>query len=171
MLPIQRGFSKLACLQFSIFMSRPGTKECSTFDHPLQGAAPTSANDTFGYHVSLGSNRWPTMDVEGVAEAWYRTRMCLTLLDKDGGEEISITPHEFRSDSAVFMLNLSKTLEDPLLGHSGVTTMNSSNLVLHFKGMPAAVQVEGVDQPRTLFVSCRYDSTVQIGQEGCSVYS
>jgi len=71
----------------------------------------------------------------------------------------------------VFMLNLSKVLEDPLLGHSGVSTMNSSNLVLHFKGMPPAVQVEGVDLPRTLFVSCRYDSTVQIGQEGCSVYS
>jgi hypothetical protein len=66
-LPLQRGFSVLACLEISIFMSRAGKKECVTFDHPLAGAVPNSTNDKFGYHVSLGSSRWPTVDVEGVA--------------------------------------------------------------------------------------------------------
>ena len=170
-LPVQRGFSKLACLMFSIFMSRPGKKECDTFDHPLAGATPNSTNDKFGYHVSLGSSRWPTVDTEGVAEAWYRTRMALSLLDRNSGQEISITPHAFRSESAVFIMNLSKVLEDEKIGHSGLSTLNSSNLVLHFKNMPDAVTVEGVEQPRLLFVTCRYDATVEIGKEGCRAYS
>jgi hypothetical protein len=170
-LPIQRGFSKLACLQFSIFMSRPGKKECVTFDHPLAGAAPNSTNDKFGYHVSLGSSRWPTVDTEGVAEAWMRTRMALYLLDRNSGQEISITPSQFRSESAVFIMNLSKVLEDEKIGHSGLSTLNSSNLVLHFKSMPDAVVVDGVEQPRLLFVTCRYDATVEIGKEGCRAYS
>ena len=170
-LPIQRGFSKLACLQFSIFMSRPNKKECVTFDHPLAGATPNSTNDKFGYYVSLGSSRWPTVDTEGVAEAWMRTRMGLYLLDRNSGQEISITPSAFRSESAVFLLNLSKVIEDEKIGHSGLSTLNSSNLVLHFKNMPDAVAVEGVEQPRLLFVTCRYDATVEIGKEGCRAYS
>jgi hypothetical protein len=170
-LPIQRGFSKLACLQFSIFMSRPGKKECVTFDHPLAGATPNTTNDKFGYHASLGSSRWPTVDVEGCAEQWMRTKMGLALLDRNSGQEISITPHAFRSESAVFILNLSKMLEDEKIGHSGLSTLNSSNLVLHFKNMPNAAVVDGVEQPRLLFVTCRFDSTIEVGKEGCRVYS
>jgi hypothetical protein len=170
-LPIQRGFSKLACLEFSLFMSRPNKKECVTFDHPLAGGVPNSISDRFGYHVSLGSSRWPTGDVEGCAEQWMRTRMGLYLLDRTSGQEISITPSQFRSESAVFIMNLSKVLEDEKIGHSGLSTLNSSNLVLHFKNMPDAVIVDNVEQPRLLFVTCRYDATVEIGKEGCRVYS
>jgi hypothetical protein len=170
-LPIQRGFSVLACIQFSIFMSRPGKKECVTFDHPLAGAAPGAANDQFSYHVSLGSQRWPTVDCMGVAEQWMRTRMAICLLDKHGSKEISISPHAFRSESAVFMLNLSKVLEDETIGHSGLSTMNAQNLVLQFKNMPDAASTDGVEHPRLLFVTCRYDSVVEVGKEGCRVYS
>ena len=171
-LPVQRGFSKLACLMFSTFMSRPGKKECVTFDHPLAGATPNSTNDKFGYHGSLGSSRWPTVDCEGVAEQWMRTRMALSLLDRNSGQEISLTPSAFRGEGAVFIMNLSKVLEDPKIGHSGVSTLGSnSNLVLHFKNMPDAAVVEGVEQPRLLFVTCRYDATIEIGKEGCRAYS
>jgi hypothetical protein len=170
-LALMRGYSKLACISFSIFMSRPNKKECVTFDSPLAGATPNSTNDKFGYWVSLSSSRWPTMDVEGCAEAWMRTRMCLSLLDRNSGQEISITPHAFRSESAVYMVNLSKVLEDERIGHSGLSTLNGSNLVLHFKNMPDPVLVEGVEQPRILFVTCRYDSTVEISKEGCRAYS
>jgi hypothetical protein len=170
-LPVQRAFSKLACLMFSTYMSRPGKKECVTFDHPLAGATPNTTNDKFGYYVSLGSSRWPTQDVEGAAEQWYRTRMALTLLDRNSGQEISITPAAFRGESACFMLNLSKVLEDEKIAHSGLSTLNSSNLVLHVKQMPDAVLVDGVEQPRLLFVTCRYDATVEIGKEGCRAYS
>ena len=170
-LALMRGYSKLACVQFSIFMSRTGKKECVTFDSPLAGATPNSTNDKFGYWVSLGSSRWPTQDVEGAAEAFYRLRLCLSLLDRNSGQEISITPHAFRSEGAVYMVNLSKVLEDERIGHSGLSTMNGSNLVLHFKNMPDPVLVEGVEQPRLLFVSCRYDATVEIGKEGCRTYS
>jgi hypothetical protein len=62
-------------------------------------------------------------------------------------------------------MNLSKVLEDEKIGHSGLSTMNSSNLVLHFKHMPDAAVVEGVEQPRLLYVSCRYDATVEIGKD------
>jgi hypothetical protein len=170
-LPTQRGFSIFACIQFCIFMSRATEKECMTFDHPLDGAAPNSTNDCFGYHVSLGSSRWPTVDTQGVAEQWYRTRMAISVLDWNGGKDISITPQAFRSETAVFVLNLSKVLEDPTIGHPGLSTMNSQNLVLHSKNMPDAATAGGVELPHLLFDSCRYDSIVEIGQEGCREYS
>jgi hypothetical protein len=43
--------------------------------------------------------------------------------------------------------------------------------VLHFKHMPDAATAEGVELPRLLYVSCRYDATVEIGKEGCRVSS
>ena len=92
-------------------------------------------------------------------------------MNRDGSHEISLSPHQFRSDGAVFSLNLSKVLEDPTIGHSGLSTMNSQNLVLHFKNVPDAATVEGAELPRLLFVTCRYDSIVEIGQDGCRVYS
>jgi hypothetical protein len=171
-LPIQRGFSVLACVQFSLYVHRIGTKEVHTFDHPLAGSTPIGANDKFGSHVFLGSSRWPTIDVEGVAEQWYRTRMAVSLLDRNGSREISLTPAQFRGTGAVFMLNLSKVLEDPTIGHTGLSTMNSQNLVLHFKNMPdAATAADGSELPRILFVTCRYDTIVEIGQDGVRAYS
>jgi hypothetical protein len=111
------------------------------------------------------------VDTEGVPEACYRTRMALSLLDRNNGQEISMTPHAFRTESAIFIMNLSKVLEDEKIGHSGISMLNSSNLVLPFKHMPDAAVVDGVEQPRLLYVSCRYDSTVEIGKEGCRVSS
>ena len=35
----------------------------------------------------------------------------------------------------------------------------------------SAAVVEGVEQPRLLFVTCRYDATIEIGKEGCRAYS
>jgi hypothetical protein len=49
--------------------------------------------------------------------------------------------------------------------------MNSQNLVLHFRNMPDAATSGGVELPRLLYVTCRYDSILEIGQEGCRVYS
>jgi hypothetical protein len=97
--------------------------------------------------------------------------MCLSLIDKHGSKDISITPHSFRAESPVFMLNLSKVLEDETIGHSGLSTTNAQNLVLQFKNMPNAAETDGIELPRLLFVSCRYDSIVEVGQEGCRVCS
>jgi hypothetical protein len=168
---LMRGFSKLACITFSIFLSKAGKKECVTFDSPLAGATPNSTNDKFGYWVSLGSSRWPTNDVEGVCESWMRTRLALSLMDRNSGQEISITPHRFRNEHAVYMVNLSKVLEDERVGHSGLSTMNGSNLVLHFKHMPDPTVINSAEQPRVLFVTCHYDAVVEIGKEGCRAYS
>jgi hypothetical protein len=170
-IPIQRGFSTLSCLQFSFWSGKAGTKEVTCFQHPLYGAVPDTTNDDFSYHVSVGSSRWPAQDVVGVAEAWYRTRMALTLFDHDASREIGITPHGFRSEDGIFCVNMSRVLEDPSLGHSGVSTLGSQSLVLHLKNLLAPVTIDGVEQPRLIFVSCRYDATVEIGKEGCRAYS
>jgi hypothetical protein len=69
------------------------------------------------------------------------------------------------------MVSLSKVLENPTIGHSGLSTMNSQNLVLHVKNTPDAATADDVELPRLLFVSCRYDGIVEVGQEGCRVYS
>jgi hypothetical protein len=97
--------------------------------------------------------------------------MAISLLDSSGGKEISVTPHAFRNESAVFAQNLRNVIEDETIGHSGLSTTNSQNLVLHVKNMPNAATVDGVEQPHLLFVSCRYDSIVEVCQEGCRVYS
>jgi hypothetical protein len=132
---------------------------------------PNTTNDDFAWHASVGSSRWPTQDCVGVAEAWYRTRMAMTLFDHDASREIGITPHGFRSESGVFCVNRSRVLEDQSLGHSGVSTLGAQSLVLHLKNLLAPVTIDGVEQPRLIYISCRYDSIVTISQEGCRVYS
>jgi hypothetical protein len=170
-IPIQRAFSTLSCIQFSFWSGKAGTKEVSCFQHPLYGAVPDTTNDDFSWSVSVGSTRWPTQDCVGCAEAWYRTRMALTLFDHDASREIGITPHGFRSEDGIFCVNMSRVLEDPSLGHSGVSTLGSQSLVLHLKNLLAPIVIDGVEQPRLIYISCRYDSIVTISQEGCRVYS
>jgi hypothetical protein len=97
--------------------------------------------------------------------------MSLSLFDRKGSREWGISPHAFRSEYGVFSVNMSRVLEDETLGHSGVSTLGSANLVLHFKNLPEVQTISGVEQPRVIFVSCRYDSIVTLSQEGCRVYS
>jgi hypothetical protein len=168
-LPIQRGFSILSGLRFSLYTGKAGTKEVTCLQHPLYGEVPDSTTDQFAWSVAVGGTRWPTQDCVGVAEAWYRTRMALSLFM--GSKEIGITPHAFRSESGVFCVNMARVIEDENIAHSGISTLNGANLVLHLKNLPAPIAIEGQEQPRTIFVSCIYDSIFSISQEGVRVYS
>jgi hypothetical protein len=162
-LPIARGFSRLSSVAFS-FYTGVG-KEAITFNHPLAGAAPAGDNDLLRYHLSIGSMRTPTFDVEGVCEQWYRTRMAMQILDRDDNT-IDISPHDFRNTRGVFMLNLERAVnEDPDVGHTGQTTRNGSQLTIQLKGCQDPV---GANQ-LMVFVTCFYDSIVQLSASGVAL--
>ncbi len=109
--------------------------------------------------------RTPVHDVEGVCEQWYRTRMALQILDRDD-KTIDISPHDFRNTRGVFMLNLEKAVnEDEDVGHTGQSTRNGSQLTIQLKGCQAPVG----DNQLMIFVTCFYDSLVQLSASGVSL--
>ena len=118
-LPINRGFARLSTLYLSFITA--GQKESSYFYHPLEGVAvPNDALDFFKYNMTFGSDRYPAFDVECVQEQYYRRRIASHL--HTGTDSFSISSKEFRSDSAVFAMNLEKAP-----GAHGRTTRTSDD--------------------------------------------
>jgi hypothetical protein len=162
-LPLARGFSRLSCVIFS-FYSGVG-REAITFNHPLGGAAPNGDNDNFSYHLQLGSLKTPVFDCEGVAEQYYRTRMAISILDRDS-KSLDISPHAYRNTRGVFALNLERALnEDPDVGHTGVSSLNGNQVTLQLRGCSAPVG----GQVLMLNVTCLFDSIVQLSARGFHV--
>jgi hypothetical protein len=140
-------------------------REAITFNHPLAGAAPNGVNDKLTYHLQLGATKTPVFDVEGVAEQYMRTRMAISILDRDN-KSISISPHDFRNTRGVFALNLERALgEDEDVGHTGVSSLNGNQLTLMLLGCPTPVGAN----PMMLHVTCLFDSIVQLSASGVNV--
>ena len=102
--------------------------------------------------------------MEGVAEAWYRTKMAISILDRNN-KSLDITPYAFRNTRGVFALNLERALNEDDIGHTGQSTMNGNQLSLQLSGCPAAVG----GNPMMLFVTCLFDSVVQLSASGVNV--
>ncbi len=120
-----------------LFSFHSGGKEITEFAHPIGGAAPNGDNDQFRYNLQIGSFKAFVQDVEGVAEQFHRLRTAITILDRDN-KSIDITPYAFRSNKAIFAINLEKTIneEDEDLGMSGQSTKNGSQATLLLKDAP-----------------------------------
>ena len=155
-IPITRGFARLSTVAFTFLGTTSGLKAVNSFAHPLDGNAPTGS-DPLQYYLSIGSFRVPVFSVEGAAEQFYRTRMAMSILERNEGD-LDITPHEFRSTKAIFALNLEKVLnEDPDVGHSGISSRNGSQVTLELQGAPVGA---------ICFITCFFDSVVQLGPSG-----
>jgi hypothetical protein len=153
-IPISRGFARLSTVAFTFLGA--GEKAVTTFKHPLNGAAP-GGSDPLQYYISVGSFRVPVFSVEGAAEQFYRTRMAMSILERNEGD-LDITPHQFRSTKGIFALNLEKALnEDPDVGHTGISTRNGSQCTLELQGAPVGSMC---------FITCFYDAVVQVGPSG-----
>jgi hypothetical protein len=159
-LPIARGFSRISTVLFSFHCAG---KEVTIFNHPLAGAAPTGDNDSFRFHVAIGSFKQPVFDVEGVAEQFHRTRTAISILDRDN-KSIDITPYVFRNTKAILALNLEKAIneEDSDLGNTGLSTKNGSQMTLQLRGCPQ--NADGT--PVMLHVTLLYDSITQLSAAG-----
>jgi hypothetical protein len=91
--------------------------------------------------------------------------MAMKILDRND-ETIDISPHDFRNTRGVFMVNLEKAVsEDPDVGHTGQSTRNGSQLTIQLLGCQAPV---GANQ-LMIFVTCFYDSLVQLNASGVSL--
>ena len=162
-LPIARGFSRISTVLFSFFVGGENSKEVITYNHPLAGAAPSSANDKLRYHLALGSFRTPVFDVEGAAEQYHRLRTAATVLDH-GSKSIDISPHDYRSTKGIFAINLEKVIQemDTDTGNTGLSSRGGSQMTLQLTGCPQ--NADGT--PVMLHVCVLYDSITQLSAAG-----
>jgi hypothetical protein len=162
-LPLARGFSRISTVYFSFYRGREGEKEVTTFNHPLDGVAPSTENDLLRYHLALGSFRTPVFDVEGAAEQFHRLRTAASILDYDS-KTIDISPYEYRSNKGVFAINLEKVIQekDTDYGNTGLSSRGGSQMTLQLRGCP--LNADGT--PVMLHVTVLYDSITQLNASG-----
>ena len=80
------------------------------------------------------------------------------MLERNEGDHLNITSHEFRSTKGLFGLSLEKARgEDPDVGHSGVSTRGGAQMTLHCEGAPVG---------STIFVCVFHDAICQVGPSG-----
>ncbi len=147
----------------SFYRGREGEKEVVTFNHPLDGAVPSTEEDLLRYHISLGSFWTPVFDVEGAAEQYHRLRTAATVLDH-GSKSIDISPHDYRNTRGLFAINLEKVIQeqDSDLGNTGMSSRGGSQMTLQLKGCPQ--NADGT--PVMIHICVLYDSITQLGAAG-----
>ena len=153
-LPINRGFTRLATCYFSF--TKAGEKENSYFYHPLEGAVPTDALDALKYNLTLGSDRYPSFDVDCVQVQYYRLR--LASLMHTGTDSFSMSSLEFRTNMGIFAMNFEKC--PGASGHTGVNTRSGSQLTINLKNCNSALM---------LHVVLHFDCVLNVSAAGCEV--
>ena len=132
-LPIARGFTRLSAVYVTFHDSG---KWVNRFYAPLSGAANSTTTDTMQWHLTIGSDRWPTFDAESVQESFYRLR--LTQRARGVADTMSISPLAYRNDKFVVAQSFEKA---PGSAHSGINTRSGSQLTLQFRNLGGATMV------------------------------
>ena len=124
-IPIQRGFSRLVCLYFSLTRNDQQFNSC--FYAPIEAADPTVANDTFRWSTQLGGDKQPTYDCLSISECFYRLRKAQNITE--GTDSFGLTFRDYCFDDFIVAACFERA---PGSGasHIGVNTMGQ-NLVLN----------------------------------------
>ena len=163
-LPINRGFSRLSTVYFSFIDEG---KETTEFFHPMFRyntpgdnttglVANTTANDDLSWNIQCGSDRYPQFDCDSTGESFHRLRVAQLI--HQGSDSFSISSSQFRSNKAIFAMNLEKC--PGVAGHSGINTRSGSQLSLNFKNLGTAKQIH---------VVLHYDQVVNCSAAGVEV--
>ena len=151
--PIARGFTRLSAIYCTLYKDG---KWINQYYSPMAGLANTSDLDTTEYNITLGSERFPSFNVDSHQEAFYRLR--LTQLTHQGTDSFSISPEGYRTDQFVIGQSMEKCPGEA--SHTGVNTRSGSQLSLSFRGLADATM---------LHVILLYDQTINISNAGCEV--
>ncbi len=154
-LAVARGFSRLRGIMISMFAD-DGSKFCNTFYSPLAGLENIAVNDTFKYHVTIGSQRYPDFSVDSHQESFMRLR--LSKLIHQGNDSVSISPTGFRNNKFITSLSFEKAASQT--SNSGNNTRIGSQLTLHLENSNAATLAHIVLQ---------YDAVADINLTGTVV--
>ncbi len=133
-LAVARGFSRLRGIMVSMFAEDGTSKFNNTFYSPLAGMDNIAANDTYRFHVTIGSQRFPDFSVDSHQEAFMRLR--LSRLIHDGTDSVSISPTGFRNNKFITALSFEKAASQT--SHSGQMTRGGSQLTIFMNNTKAA---------------------------------
>ena len=106
----------------------------NAFYHPMEANAPSLANDTLEYQLTIGSRKWPERFVQGSAETYMRLRQAAGMFFT-GEETMSCASlgTNFTNGRAIFAIDLEKIGNMALL--SGVSTKGGETLTLEFRNV------------------------------------
>ncbi len=113
-------------------------------------------NDSFEYHVTIGSQRFPDFSVDSHQESFMRLRM--SKLIHHGNESVSISPSGYRNNKFITALSFEKAASQT--SHSGINTRSGSQLSLFLKNTNAATMAH---------IVLLYDAVADINLSGTTV--
>ncbi len=143
-LPINRGFSRLSTIYWTFWdaQGKETTRFFSPLNQMIDGAlVPVSTQtDTMEWNIQVGSDRYPQFDCASHAESYHRLRTAQLI--HQGSDSFSISSQQYRTDKAIFSMNLEKC--PGASSHNGINTRSGSQCSLNFKNLGAATQIHVV---------------------------
>jgi hypothetical protein len=148
-------------------------KEVNLFHHPMQGNKDLDF-DTMEYQIQIGSRTYPQYPIRSVAEAAYHLHKTLGMT-MSGTTSIGAT--EYRNTSFIAAISLERAVNGAGEGasFSGESTIGGEMITLNIKNMPLlpAVPLAGggnaIPTPTAIYITCFYDSIMNIRSEGVEV--
>ena len=149
-------------------------KEVNLFHHPMQGST-NLAFDTMEFQLQIGSRTYPQYPVRSVSEAAYHLHKTLGMTMSGVA---SIGPREYRSTAFIAAINLERAVNGAGEGasFSGESTIGGEMITLNVKNIPLRPPVAPpgggpnvIPTPTAIYVTCFYDSIMNIRSEGVEV--
>ena len=132
------------------------------------------AFDTMEFQVQIGSRTYPQYPVRSLSEAAYHLHKTLGMTMSGTA---SIGPTEYRNSALIAAINLERAVHGAGEGasFSGESTIGGEMITLNVKNIPLlpAVPVPGaanvVPTPTAIYITCFYDSIMNVRSEGVEV--
>jgi hypothetical protein len=148
--------------------------EVNHFHHPMVGSE-NLAFDTMEYQIQIGSRTYPQYPIRSLAEAAYHLHKTLGMT-MSGTANIGVT--EYRNSAFIAAINLERAVNGAGEGasFSGESTIGGEMITLNVKNIPLLPPVNPrgggppvIPTPTAVYVTCFYDSIMNIRSEGVEV--
>ena len=142
-------------------------KEVNHFHHPMQ-ISNDPQFDTMEFQIQIGSRTYPQYPVRSLAEASYHLHKTLGMTMSGVA---SIGPTEYHHTAFIAAINLERAVNGAGEGasFSGESTIGGEMITLNIKNTPQIVAAPNTPLPTAIYITCFYDSIMNIRSEGVEV--
>ena len=140
-------------------------KEVNHFHHPMVNSLDPQF-DTMEFQLQIGSRTYPQYPVRNVSEAAYHLHKTLGMTMSG---TTSIGPVEYHHTAFIAAINLERAVNGAGEGasFSGESTIGGEMITLNIKNMPNINA--NASLPTAIYITCFYDSIMNIRSEGVEV--
>ena len=124
----------------------------------------SSAGQNISLQSQIGTALWPDHRCDNLSQFWHRLMHCIGTANSSAVVNITATPYS--TDSWISATDLEAV---PLQAHGSGKSTHGAQLTLDLRDIGSSWDPSTGDGPTTAFITCWYETMIEISQDGVSM--